>query len=49
MSASINLIEKIGSLTGLTKLNLKINVVKGVNTLEVYNSDLPLVPLSDLQ
>ena len=49
MSASINLMEKIGSLTGLTKLNLKINVVKGVNTIEVYNSDLPLVALTDLQ
>lgn len=49
MSTSINLMEKIGSLTGLTKLNLIINVVKGVNTVEVYNSDLPLVPLSELQ
>jgi len=49
MSTSINLMDKIGSLSGLTKLNLKINVVKGVNTIEVYNSDLPLVPLSDLQ
>lgn len=49
MSASISLIEKIGSLTGLTKLNLKIHVVKGANTLEVYNSDLPLVSLTDLQ
>ena len=49
MSATINLMEKIGSLSGLTKLNLTITVVKGTNTVEVYNSDLPLVPLSELQ
>lgn len=49
VSASINLMEKIGSLTGLTKITLKINVVKGANTVEVYNSDLPLVPLTELQ
>lgn len=49
VSTSINLLEKVGSLTGLTKLNLKINVIKGTNSIEVYNSDIPLVPLSELQ
>jgi hypothetical protein len=49
MKTYINLGEQIGNEPSLTQMNLKINVVSGSNSIEVYNTNLPIVPLSELQ
>lgn len=49
MKTYINLGDKIGNEPSLTQMNLIINVVSGSKSIEVYNANLPLVPLSELQ
>lgn len=48
-SVTLNLLKEIGAESKPEKLNLIIYIVKGSTKLEVYNSDLPLVTLSELQ
>jgi hypothetical protein len=46
---TLNLLKEIGDITNLDKIKLVIYIVKGSTKIEVYSSDLPLVPLSELQ
>ena len=48
-SVTLNLLKEIGDITNLDKIKLVIYIVKGSTKIEVYSSDLPLVPLSELQ
>jgi len=48
-TVTLNLLNEIGGLANLDKIRLVIFIVKGSTRVEVYNSDIPLVPLSDLQ
>lgn len=48
-SVTLNLLKEIGDITNLDKIKLVIYIVKGSTKIEVYNSDLPLVPLTELQ
>lgn len=49
MKAFINLGDQIGNEPSLTLINLVIKVNSGSNSVEVYNTNLPVVPLSELQ
>lgn len=44
--ASINLLDELAGLSGLTQIHIQIATANGIT---VVNTDIPLVPLSDLQ